>query len=69
MSQGIVKVTPKSPGELIVTVADPNLFGIKVGSRLSFSDPGFPVKVDDIVDCTFSSATTCNVYRVPVPAS
>jgi hypothetical protein len=66
MSQGTVKVTPKPgvSGSLTVTKADTNPYRVSDGATLSFADPGFPVEVGNNVDCTITSATTCNVTRV-----
>jgi len=77
MSQGIVKITPKPAagglppvdGQLQVTVADSNPFGVRAGAILLFPDPGFRVSVGDAVDCTITSATQCRVNKIIVPAS
>jgi hypothetical protein len=62
MSKGIVTVTPSSTGgQLRVTVADTNNYGVRVGSILSFPNPTFTVVKDNNVNCTFNSATTCTV--------
>ena len=72
MSQGIVRVTPKPGvmGTLAVTIADPNPWRVVPGALLQFPDPKFTVNVNDTVECTINSATTCTVTKViiPVPA-
>lgn len=70
MSQGIVKITPKpgAMGTLTVTLADPNPWRVLPGTLLNFPDPTFPVKVNDTVECTITSATTCTVTRIIIPA-
>jgi hypothetical protein len=69
MSQGIVKVTPKpgAMGTLAVTIADPNPWRVIPGALLQFPDPKFAVQVNDTVECTINSATTCAVTRVIIP--
>ena len=64
MSQGVVKVTPRPNGSLKVTVADPNLFGVKAGDNLSFPDEGIAVEEEDTVDCTITGLSTCTVDAV-----
>ncbi|MEO5569929.1 MAG: hypothetical protein ABIT08_08075 [Bacteroidia bacterium] len=67
MAQGIVRVTPKSPGTLEVTVVDPaNPFKIRAGQMLSFAKPGFPVALNDIVDFDALSDTAAKVTKVHV---
>jgi len=68
MSQGIVKITPRSPGQLVVTVADENDHGVTLGEVLEFDDPKFPVSIWDIVECDFTSPTECRVTRILVAA-
>jgi hypothetical protein len=61
MAQGIVRVTPRpgSPGQLSITVADPNNNEVKVGDLVSFSDPGFAMKVGQVVNCNILNKTSC----------
>jgi len=70
MSQGIVKVTPKpgAMGQLQITVADSNPYGVRVGDTLDFAATRFPVNVGDVVECTIDSARTCTVTKVLIPA-
>lgn len=65
MTKGIIKITPKpgSPGQVQVTNVEPNQFGVKAGSILEFSEPGFQVKVNDSVDCTIISHASCNLVK------
>ena len=66
MSQGTVKVTPRppSPGQVVITNAEDNGYGVENGATLSFPDPGFPVNDGDNVECTITSASECNVNSV-----
>jgi hypothetical protein len=67
--QGIVRVTPRSPGTLEVTVVDPTSpFRIRVGQMLSFEKPSFPVALNDVVDFTALSDTAAKVTKVAQPA-
>jgi hypothetical protein len=67
MAQGIVRITPKSPGTLEVTAVDPvNPFRIRVGQMLTFEKPTFRVERDDIVDFTALSDSTAKVTKVAV---
>lgn len=63
--QGIVRVTPRSPGQLEVTVVDPtNPFRIRVGQMLNFAKPTFPVALNDTVEFTALSDVAANVTKV-----
>ena len=67
MAKGIIKVTPRSPGSLQITVTDPNTFNVNVGSNLVFDKPSFTVHLNDTVICTITSSTTCVVTSVVSP--
>jgi|GEM_PF-6896911 len=67
MAQGIVRITPKSPGTLQVTAVDPvNPFRIRVGQSLTFEKPDFRVELDDLVDFYALSDSTAKVTQVVV---
>ncbi|HKB43136.1 MAG TPA: hypothetical protein VKC90_02060 [Chitinophagaceae bacterium] len=70
MSQGIVRVTPRPGvlGQLQITIADSNPFGVRVGDSLNFAAPRFTVNVEDVVECTIDSRTDCTVTKVLIPA-
>jgi len=71
MSQGIVRATPRpgsaiADGKVEVNKAEPDK-NIYVGQTFSFSDPGFTVQLQSIVEFTITTAQFCTVTKILQP--
>ena len=67
MPQGIVRVTPTSPGKLVITRPGWNFKGVKRYDELEFDKPDPPVAlaVWDVVQCKILSKTKAKfLYKV-----
>ena len=65
MAKGIILILPRSPGTVQITAVDPdNPYRISVGARLQFDKPGFTINLNDTVNCTILSTSTCRLDNV-----
>jgi len=65
MAQGIIRLTPKrgASGSLVITNVDPNTFGVKVGSSLTYSLSNIETTVGQTVNCSIISKSTCIITK------